>query len=208
MIIEGGDNAAVMTHEISMDTVTRGIALRQLKRPFVTSRIPNTTFREAVNIPIDFHVHCREMRPTLGAVLVPICGAGSAREGPPRRVVRKAFAIPAIVEVNVVSQACCICIAIRHGEAQAGISVYILLRIRIRSVSRRASELDWLRGALARVSSEVDSSLLEWGGIECGKVSPVRVANEHLEACWEGCNRVGSRHRVAGESVGSDGFAM
>lgn len=163
MIIQGGDTAAVVTHEISVETVTRGIALRQFERPFVTFNIPSTTYREAVDVPIDFHVHCREMRPPLGAVLFTICGAGSAREGSPRRVVREAFAVPAVVEVNVVTQACCICIAIGHGEAQAGISVYVLLRIWIRTVSRRASELDWLGGALARVSSSVNSSLLKWG---------------------------------------------
>ena len=146
------------------------------------------------------------MRPALGAVLLPVCGAGSAREGPPRRVVREAFPVPTIVEVNVITQACCKCIAIRHGEAQAGILVYVLLLIWVRIVSPRTSELDWLGGALARVSSEVDSSLLEWGGIECRKVSPVRVANEHFKARWEGCNRVGSRYR-AGESVGSNGSA-
>lgn len=197
-----------MTHKISVDTETRRIALRQLKGPGVAGRLPNTTFRKAVDVPIDFHVHCREMGPAFLAVLVTVFSAGSARELSPRLEVRETFAVPAIGVVNVVTQACCICVAIDHGEAQARISISILLRIRIRTVRRRTRELDWLGDALARVSSEIDSSALQRSGIRSGHVALVRIANNHLKAWWEGYDLVGSRHRRAGESVRSGGFAM
>ena len=197
-----------MTHEISVDTVTGRIALRQLKGPGVTSRFPHTTPREAIDIPIDFHVHCREMCPACLAVLFIVFGARSAREFSPRRVVRGAFAVPTIGKVNVVTQACRISVAIGHWEAQAGISKSILLRIWIRTVRRRTGELDWLRDALARVSSKIDSSPLQRGGLRIGAIALVRIANKHLKAWWEGNDLVGSCHRRARELVRSGGFAV
>lgn len=196
----------MITHEISVDTKTRGIALRQLKGPGITSRIPNTTSREAIDVPINFHVHCRQMLPALFAILITVFGAGSARVSSPRPVVREALAVPAIRVVNVVTQACCICVAIGHGEAQAGISRWILLCIWIRTVRRGTRELDRLGDALARVSSQIDSSALQRGGVR--HVAPIRVADKHLEARVEGYDCVGSFHRRAGKSVMSGGFAM
>ena len=144
-----------------MDTITRGIALRQFKGPVVFSGIPDTTSNKAVNVPVDFHVHCREMRPAFRAILIAIFGAGSAREISPRRVICEIFAVPAIGEINVVAQAGCVGVTVGHWESQAGVIESILLRIWIRTVSCRARELDWLGDALAGVSPEVDSSALQ-----------------------------------------------
>lgn len=171
-------SAAVMTHEISVDTVTGRIALRQFKGPGVSGRIPVITLCEAIDVPIDFHVHCREMLPAGRAILLTVTSACGARELSPRLEVRKTFGVPAIGKVNVVTQACCICVAIDHGKAQAGISKRILLRIWVRairfreresvrrggfatrSLTCRTRELDRLRDALTRVSSQVDTSAL------------------------------------------------
>lgn len=203
---EGCRIAAVMTYKIAVDTATRRVTLRQLKGPWVTSRIPITTCHEAVDVPIDFHVHCGEMRPAFLAILIAVLGAGSARIIPSRRIIGKGFAVPAIGVVNVVTQACRKCVAIGHGEAQACITIWILLRIWIRTVRRRTRELNWLRDASARVSSQVDSSALQRGGIRL--TAPVRIANEHLKAWGEGFDGVRSCHRRAGESARSRGSAM
>ena len=171
MFLEKSRSADVMTHEISVDTITGGIALRQFKGPGVSSRVPIATLCEAINVPIDFHVHCREMLPAGRAILLTICSACGARELSPRLEVRKAFGVPAIGKVNVVTQACCICVTIDHGKAQAGITERILFRIWVRSIrfrgresvrrggfatrslTCRTGELDWLGDALTRVSS-------------------------------------------------------
>lgn len=200
----------MITHVISVETETQRIALRQFEGPGVTSRIPDTACLEAVNVPIDFHVHCWEMRPACRAILFTVFGAGSARVISPRRgcceVLREAFTVPAIGEVNVVPQACPRCVAIGHREAQAGITIWILLRIWIRTVRRGTRELDWLGDALARVSSEIDSSALQRGGIRLAALE--RIANKHLKAWWEGYDLVGSWHRRAGGSARSGGLAM
>ena len=100
------EKGLVLTHEISMDTEARRIALSQFKGPVVCSGIPNTAPSEAVNVPVDFHMHCREMRPACGTVLFAVCHAGGACELSPRSIVCEVFAVPAIRKVNVVSQAC------------------------------------------------------------------------------------------------------
>lgn len=196
----------MVAYKISVDTEPRRITLRQFKGPVVTGRIPDTTFREAVDVPIDFHVHCGEMSPALRTILLTVFGTGSARVIPPRREVREAFTIPAIGEIDVVTQTCSVSVAIGHGEAQAGIPIPVLLRIWIRTVRGRTRELDWLGDAPTRVSSQVDSSAIQWSGIRHAALE--RIANEHLKAWWEGDDLVGSCHRRAGESVRSHGPVM
>ena len=171
MFLGKSRSAAVMTHEISVDTITGRIALRQFKGPGVSSRVPIATLCEAIDIPIDFHVQCREMLPAGRAILLAVFSACGARKLSPRLEVRKAFGVPAIGKVNIVTQARCICVAVDHGKAQAGIAKRVLFCIRVRairfreresvrrggfatrSLTCRTCELDRLRDTLTRVSS-------------------------------------------------------